>query len=244
MDREMELEKVVEPERVVVQVNASGTMPPGSSGDRGYENEFGGFADEVYIFVNPNEPGIKFIDSTPNSQIVKLTGTNPDGIYTTDLSSIDVVEWDEDINTPNETIEIRYANGPVKIRTIMVSEETLKAILQDIDRQMAEGATIITIDIKILTRNKEKQENIIEKNDKFLNDKELNNFTDEYANNDLKTDKTSNVDELSNDAHLLDRYKKLYNEVKNIQDYIDIDDKKLNLDQLNKDNDINDLKFK
>ena len=116
----------------------------------------------------------------------------------------------------------------------MVSEETLKAILQDIDRQMAEGATTITIDIKILTRNKEKQENIIEKNDK-----ELNNFTDEYANNDLKTDKASNLDGLNDDKQLLDKYKKLYNEVKNIQDYIDIEDKKLNLEQFNKDNDIN-----
>ncbi len=217
----MKLEKVVEPERLMVQVNASESIPPDPSRDRSYENEFGEFADEVYIFVSPNEPGIKFIDSSPNSQIVKLTATNPDGIYTTDLSSIDVVEWDEDINIPNRTIEIRYANGPVKIRTIMVSEETLKAILQDIDRQMAEGATTITIDVKILTRGKEKQENIIEKN------------------NDLKTDKASNLDGLNDDKQLLDKYKKLYNEVKNIQDYIDIEDKKLNLEQFNKDNDIN-----
>lgn len=142
-------------EREMVQVRTAGMVPPDSSRDRTIVNEFGGIADEVYIFVNPNEPGIKFVDSRPNDKGENVDLRNSSGVYSTSLSSIDVVDWDKDINVPNGTTSVTYSNGQVTITTIMVSEETLKAILQDIDRQMLEGKSIITIDIHILTRKKE-----------------------------------------------------------------------------------------
>ena len=238
MEREMEYKQEVEPESVLVQVSKEESISPNSSRYRIIENEVGGFADEVYIFVNPNEPGIKFIDLSPHTKVEAITEINPSGVYSTPLSSIDIVDWDRDINVSNGTIVVRHYNGPVKITTIMVSEETLKAILQDIDRQMLEGKSTITIDIHILTRKNILNDNIISKNDKDLISK--------YSNDSRKF-RTDNLNGKDNDQQIIEKYKKLYNEVKNIQDYFDINRDKIDLDKFNKYNEINntdDPKFK
>ncbi len=200
-------------EREMVQVRTAGMVPPDSSRDRTIVNEFGGIADEVYIFVNPNEPGIKFVDSRPNDKGENVGLRNSSGVYSTSLSSIDVVDWDKDINVPNGTTSVTYSNGQVTITTIMVSEETLKAILQDIDRQMLEGKSIITIDIHILTRKKNMNDNIIPKSDIVLNEEEPKDLIDKYSNDSNKIE-TDDLKEKDNDQQMLEKYKKLYNEVK------------------------------
>lgn len=233
----MELERVVEPERVVVQTKVASSIPPEPDSDRSSINELDDLADEVYIFANPNEPGIKFIDSKPNIQVEKIVGSNPDGVYTTPLSSIDVVMWDEDFNIPNSTTIVRYYNGSVKVKTIMVSEETLKAIIQDIDRQMQEGKSVIKIDIHILTRKNTINNNLILKDDQVLNEKSIGDVIDEYTDNNSKVFKTDDLKSIYDDKQILERYKKLYNEVKSIQNYIDVDDTKIDLDVFNNYND-------
>lgn len=225
-------------EREMVQVRTAGMVPPDSSRDRTIVNEFGGIADEVYIFVNPNEPGIKFVDSRPNDKGENVDLRNSSGVYSASLSSIDVVDWDKDINVPNGTTSVTYSNGQVTITTIMVSEETLKAILQDIDRQMLEGKSIITIDIHILTRKKNMNDNIIPKSDIVLNEEEPKDLIDKYSNDSNKIE-TDDLKEKDNDQQMLEKYKKLYNEVKNVQDYFDSNFDKKDLDKFNKYNEIN-----
>ena len=112
-------------EREMVQVRTAGMVPPDSSRDRTIVNEFGGIADEVYIFVNPNEPGIKFVDSRPNDKGENVDLRNSSGVYSTSLSSIDVVDWDKDINVPNGTTSVTYSNGQVTITTSIELKDVL-----------------------------------------------------------------------------------------------------------------------
>ena len=213
---ERELERTAEP--VLVQVQAVASIPPNPNDKRReIDIEDGAMADEIYIFTNPNEPGIKFVDASPAGVIAKLVGANRPLVYTTDVGTIDIVGWDDSINIPNRATRVRYINGSVTIRTIMVSEETLRAILKDIDKQIAEGKTTIKIDIGILHQ----KNNLIDDTNSILKeDKSINNI-ESIEKYNLESNNINQEEEfLKENKETIERYKELYNEIKNLQDKI------------------------
>lgn len=88
----------------------------------------------VYIFTDSKNAGIMFYDRTLEigSAEAKFVGTLPEGKFLTDRASISAAKWDETINVANGTNIIRYKEGNVKVKTIIVSEKKLQEILDGI----------------------------------------------------------------------------------------------------------------
>lgn len=87
------------------------------------------YADIVYIFTDPKKPGIAFYDRTPSRKEEKEAKGIKEGQYLTELEDISRVSWDEKTNIPNGERTFMYVDGEVKVKTIMVSEERMKMIL-------------------------------------------------------------------------------------------------------------------
>lgn len=104
------------------------------------------FADEIYIFVSPDKPGIKFYDKSPYGAVAKFSGSLPEDKFQTSIHSISQVEWDKEVNIPNKSQLIRCIDGSsYTVTTIMVSSEKMKEILQTISE--SEDKTRIIIDV-------------------------------------------------------------------------------------------------
>lgn len=208
-------------------------------------------AEVIYIFANPNEPGIKFINHSPSGVVAELTGSNKPGVYTTTVDSIEIVKWDEDINQPNKTQIVLYRNGSGKVTTIMVSLKKLKEIVENIAKQMEAGKTEITIDINILIKvnsfkiDENIRGNIRNESKISTSRRELNNFkyeekTDNYKSSEEKLDNYKFSDEDLDKVDILERYISLHEQLADVQEQIEnIYDKS---DVLNKfDDDVNDI---
>lgn len=104
-----------------------------------------GYADIVYIFVSPEEPGIMFYDRSPEpgSQLAMIAGTMKDGEYLTHPTDISEVEWDPSMNEENKTYLVRRRDGNVKVTTIMVSPEQMQKIRTDIARGREQSEIVI-----------------------------------------------------------------------------------------------------
>lgn len=107
------------------------------------------FADEIYIFVSPDKPGIRFYDHSPIEVVAKFAGSLPEGKFHTSLNSIKVVGWDSSVNVPNGSQLLKYMDGDVTARTYMVSEKQFNDIINAINMQSKENNDPIIIDIGI-----------------------------------------------------------------------------------------------
>ena len=136
--------------------------------------------DIVYIFTSSKDIGIKFYDRTPEpgSQVAKLIGTPPKGKYITDLSSISVEKWDDEMNIANGTKMVRYMDGSVKVTTIIVSEEKMLEILEKIDK--SKDPDRIIIDTRSIGLYDERMKNIAQKEtpNSYYKKEDLSSFTD------------------------------------------------------------------
>lgn len=102
-------------------------------------------ADVVYIFVSPDQPGIKFYDRSPEpgSQLAAFVGTPGEGKYYTHPTDVSEAEWDPSMNEENKTYLIRYRDGDVKVTTIMVSPEQMQKIREEVARNKDSDGVII-----------------------------------------------------------------------------------------------------
>lgn len=143
-------------------------------------------ANEIHIFPSDSKIGIMFYDKTPSETEQKLTGTVPQGVYHTKENSIEEVEWDDEINSPNVTISVRYMNGTNTVTTYVVTPQKFAEILNTIKKSIEAKEEQIVVD----TREKEKDEkskrniiNEISHLDKYANikDSEIKNIQKELT---------------------------------------------------------------
>lgn len=141
-------------------------------------------APEIYIFTDKDIPGFKFIDQSPAGVVAKFAGSNPGGVFTTVRSSLRKVSWDDEVNIPNKAMKVRYRDGSQTIYTLMVSLETFKAILENVNKQINEGNTEITINTNLKTNT-----NVIDRdNNELDNTTNKRKFINQYqeVKNQLK----------------------------------------------------------
>ena len=152
-----------------------------------YDSQYS-IAPEIYIFTSKDIPGFKFIDQSPSGVVAKFAGSNPGGIFTTVRSSLRKVTWDDETNIPNKAIKARYRDGSQTIYTLMVPLETFKAILEDVNKQINEGNTEITINTNLKTNT-----NVIDR-----------------KNNDL--------DNTTNKRIIINQYQEVKNQLEDLKD--------------------------
>jgi len=133
-------------------------------------------ADIVCIFTSPEKPGIMFYDRTPEpgSPVAKFVGSVREGKYITDLTSISVVEWDNDMNDKSGNRSVMFREGSVNVRTIIVSEEQMNSILGDISRCDDPNRIVIDTqsvlnDLHKIDRNRINYDNFKKERDKVIN---------------------------------------------------------------------------
>ena len=142
-------------------------------------------ANIVYIFSDPNEPGIKFYDRSPDYFVELLTGSLPEGKYRTDFFSISQAEWDSEMNVLNKSQIIRNIDGSYTATTIIVSPKKLAEIRKNIEEKKNEDYIIIDVRENKYTNNKDDLVYKLEQIKKELNN-QFNDFPldeDEYKEN-------------------------------------------------------------
>lgn len=99
----------------------------------------------VCIFTESKSVGIMFYDKTLEieSPEAKFLGSLPEGKFLTDRASISEAKWDETMNVANGTNIVRYIDGSIKVKTIIVSEKKLREILDEISKSKDPGRIVI-----------------------------------------------------------------------------------------------------
>lgn len=126
---------------------------PGGNGD-GPEREML-LADVIYVFFDKNESGIVFYDHTVSEK--------PEGVYVTDMHSLGLADWNDQINEPGKSGLCRSRLGVYEVKTIMVSKKRYFEICDE-----------------ILSHPKDEEKIEIDTRDRKLNQIDSNNSFDNY----------------------------------------------------------------
>lgn len=173
-----------------VQVQVGSSVPVAPNGrDPEFEREMvmdGALGSDIVVclFVDPNQPGIKFNDATPSDRKIPGQDIPEDGKFEAEVSSLAVAEWDEAINSNNGDFSVRFDSAGKKIITIMVTEERMLAIIDKLSKEVFSERVVIETGLNfamVNDINKIKIENSIVK-DEFNKSEKENSNVDKFDN--------------------------------------------------------------
>lgn len=127
------------------QKQKTSEQPQNVDRSRNYEKEL---ADVIYMFLEEGGKGILLYDRSEDISARDLAETLKDGEFITDTISCESVEWDDRVNIPNESLDVRYVEGSRKETTYIVSREKMIEVLSTLIQAKEEDIPYVVLDSK------------------------------------------------------------------------------------------------